>query len=100
MATKERSAQAKANPLFSLASGTVAGAIEGFVTYPIEYTKTVAQFSTKAGAKVRSAPDTATAPPGDCEGDCGKERRNRLVQRVWRVGGRQRAQGGRALPLV
>lgn len=41
------------NPVFSLASGTLAGAVEGFATYPIEYTKTVAQFSAKPGEKVR-----------------------------------------------
>ncbi|WFD29566.1 hypothetical protein MSPP1_000575 [Malassezia sp. CBS 17886] len=41
----------KTKPLFSLASGTLAGAVEGFATYPIEYTKTVAQFSTKPGEK-------------------------------------------------
>ncbi|WFD35549.1 hypothetical protein MCUN1_002405 [Malassezia cuniculi] len=39
------------NPAFSLASGAFAGAVEGFATYPIEYTKTVAQFATRAGDK-------------------------------------------------
>ncbi|EDP44508.1 hypothetical protein MGL_0990 [Malassezia globosa CBS 7966] len=49
--TKQSSAQGKVNPVFSLSSGAFAGAVEGFATYPIEYTKTVAQFSTKAGEK-------------------------------------------------
>ena len=40
------------NPAFSLASGAFAGAVEGFATYPIEYTKTLAQFATSAGDKV------------------------------------------------
>lgn len=39
------------NPAFSLASGAFAGAVEGFATYPVEYTKTVAQFATRAGDK-------------------------------------------------
>lgn len=60
MAAKERNALAKTNPIFSLASGTLAGAIEGFATYPIEYTKTMSQFATKAGAKVSHA---LTQPP-------------------------------------
>ncbi|KAI3625660.1 hypothetical protein CBS9595_001021 [Malassezia furfur] len=60
MAAKERNALAKTNPIFSLASGTLAGAVEGFATYPIEYTKTVSQFATKAGAKVSH---TLTQPP-------------------------------------
>lgn len=60
MAAKERNALAKTNPIFSLASGTFAGAVEGFATYPIEYTKTVSQFATKAGAKVGEA---LTQPP-------------------------------------
>ncbi|WFC97930.1 hypothetical protein MYAM1_000650 [Malassezia yamatoensis] len=51
MVSKDRNALAKTNPVFSLASGTLAGAVEGFATYPIEYTKTVSQFTTKAGAK-------------------------------------------------
>lgn len=62
MATKERNALAKTNPLFSLASGTFAGSVEGFATYPIEYTKTVSQFATKAGAKVGPS-DSLTQPP-------------------------------------
>lgn len=62
MASKERNALAKTNPLFSLASGTFAGAVEGFATYPIEYTKTVSQFATKAGAKVGPS-DSLTQPP-------------------------------------
>ena len=52
MAAKERDALAKTNPVFSLASGTLAGAVEGFATYPIEYTKTVSQFASKTGTKV------------------------------------------------
>ena len=50
-ARQDRAAPPKVHPLFSLGSGTFAGAIEGFATYPIEYTKTVSQFTTKAGAK-------------------------------------------------
>jgi hypothetical protein len=53
-------AKTKTNPAFSLASGTIAGAVEGFATYPIEYTKTVAQFSTRAGERVRNASKRAT----------------------------------------
>ncbi|KAK0548588.1 hypothetical protein OC846_004418 [Tilletia horrida] len=44
-------AQRKDNALHSLFAGTVAGAVEGFATYPIEYTKTVAQFAAKEGSK-------------------------------------------------
>ncbi|KAK0544795.1 hypothetical protein OC845_005426 [Tilletia horrida] len=44
-------AQRKDNALHSLLAGTVAGAVEGFATYPIEYTKTVAQFAAKEGSK-------------------------------------------------
>ena len=51
VARQDRAAPSKVHPLFSLGSGTFAGAIEGFATYPIEYTKTVSQFTTKAGAK-------------------------------------------------
>lgn len=51
MTAREKS---KANPVFSLTSGTLAGAVEGFATYPIEYTKTVSQFSAKPGEKVRT----------------------------------------------
>ncbi|KAL4401654.1 mitochondrial citrate transmembrane transport protein [Malassezia pachydermatis] len=52
MAAKDNNSAARSvNPVFSLVSGTFAGAVEGFATYPIEYTKTVAQFSTKAGEK-------------------------------------------------
>ncbi|PKI82999.1 hypothetical protein MVES_003020 [Malassezia vespertilionis] len=40
MAATEGEKLKKTNPLFSLASGTFAGAVEGFATYPIEYTKT------------------------------------------------------------
>lgn len=58
--TKQSSAQGKVNPVFSLSSGAFAGAVEGFATYPIEYTKTVAQFSTKAGEKVRVATNVVT----------------------------------------
>ncbi|SHO76222.1 Mitochondrial inner membrane citrate transporter [Malassezia sympodialis ATCC 42132] len=43
--------KSKVNPVFSLTSGTLAGAVEGFATYPIEYTKTVSQFSAKPGEK-------------------------------------------------
>lgn len=68
MAAKERNALAKTNPAFSLASGAFAGAVEGFATYPIEYTKTVSQFSTKAGAKVGHAPDAAAESVRDCQG--------------------------------
>lgn len=56
MAAKDNNSAARSvNPVFSLVSGTFAGAVEGFATYPIEYTKTVAQFSTKAGEKVCTA---------------------------------------------
>ncbi|WFD07810.1 hypothetical protein MVES1_003181 [Malassezia vespertilionis] len=51
MAATEGEKLKKTNPLFSLASGTFAGAVEGFATYPIEYTKTVSQFATKLGSK-------------------------------------------------
>ncbi len=44
-----RTAQGQA--LYSLIAGTTAGAVEGFTTYPIEYTKTVSQFAAKAGEK-------------------------------------------------
>ncbi|PWN50203.1 mitochondrial carrier [Violaceomyces palustris] len=44
-------AKRKDKPLFSLIAGTTAGAVEGFATYPIEYTKTVAQFASKSGEK-------------------------------------------------
>lgn len=50
---QERTKKATAtNPFFSLVPGATAGAVEGFATYPIEFTKTMAQFSTKAGEKV------------------------------------------------
>lgn len=45
-------AQRRDKPLYSLIAGTTAGAVEGFTTYPIEYTKTVAQFAAKTGEKV------------------------------------------------
>ncbi|KDN36393.1 mitochondrial carrier [Tilletiaria anomala UBC 951] len=38
-------------PMHSLIAGATAGAVEGFVTYPIEYTKTVAQFAQRNGEK-------------------------------------------------
>jgi Mitochondrial carrier protein len=40
-------------PMYSLIAGATAGAVEGLVTYPIEYTKTVAQFTQRQGEKVR-----------------------------------------------
>ena len=50
-ATPTQTAQRKDKPLYSLIAGTTAGAVEGFTTYPIEYTKTVSQFAAKAGEK-------------------------------------------------
>ncbi|KAN0065363.1 hypothetical protein ACQY0O_001199 [Thecaphora frezii] len=50
-ATPAQIAQRKDKPLYSLLAGTTAGAVEGFTTYPIEYTKTVSQFASKAGEK-------------------------------------------------
>ncbi|KAK0559496.1 hypothetical protein OC844_004375 [Tilletia horrida] len=44
-------AQRKDNPVHSAFAGCIAGAIEGFATYPVEYTKTVAQFAAKDGGK-------------------------------------------------
>ena len=41
-------------PLYSLIAGATAGAVEGIVTYPIEYTKTVSQFAQRQGEKVRA----------------------------------------------
>ncbi|PWZ01511.1 mitochondrial carrier [Testicularia cyperi] len=49
--TPTQTAQRKDKPLYSLIAGTTAGAVEGFATYPIEYTKTVSQFAAKAGEK-------------------------------------------------
>lgn len=49
--TPTQTAQRKDKPLYSLIAGTTAGAVEGFTTYPIEYTKTVSQFASKAGEK-------------------------------------------------
>lgn len=49
--TPTQTAQRKDKPLYSLIAGTTAGAVEGFTTYPIEYTKTVSQFAAKAGEK-------------------------------------------------
>ncbi|EPQ30919.1 uncharacterized protein PFL1_01817 [Pseudozyma flocculosa PF-1] len=49
--TPAQIAQRKDKPLYSLIAGTTAGAVEGFATYPIEYTKTVSQFAAKAGEK-------------------------------------------------
>lgn len=62
MSSKDSGARS-ANPIFSLASGTFAGAVEGFATYPIEYTKTVSQFSIKAGEKVRGPADGSRRTP-------------------------------------
>lgn len=39
-------------PWQSLTAGLIAGAIEGFITYPAELTKTACQFSAKQGAPV------------------------------------------------
>ncbi len=50
-------------PLYSLIAGATAGAVEGFVTYPIEYTKTVAQFAQRAGEKVSPSPSPVSACP-------------------------------------
>ncbi|CAO1624346.1 unnamed protein product [Parajaminaea phylloscopi] len=47
----------KEKPLNSLVAGAIAGAIEGFATYPTEFVKTRAQFAVAAGAK----------PPGPIE---------------------------------
>lgn len=51
VAAPTQTAQRKDKPLYSLIAGTTAGAVEGFTTYPIEYTKTVSQFAAKAGEK-------------------------------------------------
>ena len=52
MTAKPRTdSNAPTTPLLSLISGATAGAVEGFATYPIEYTKTVSQFAAKAGEK-------------------------------------------------
>ncbi|KAL7010158.1 hypothetical protein EMMF5_000178 [Cystobasidiomycetes sp. EMM_F5] len=42
----------KLQPWQSLTAGLVAGAVEGFITYPAEMTKTACQFSAKQGAPV------------------------------------------------
>lgn len=42
----------KPAPYESLLAGVLAGAIEGAVTYPAEFTKTRAQFAAQAGSKV------------------------------------------------
>lgn len=44
----------KPAPYESLLAGVLAGAIEGAVTYPAEFTKTRAQFAAQAGSKVRA----------------------------------------------
>jgi hypothetical protein len=47
----------KSEPLWaSLTSGTVAGAVEGAVTYPADFVKTQVQFHGSKGGKVRRAP--------------------------------------------
>ncbi|CAD6892538.1 unnamed protein product [Tilletia controversa] len=45
-------AQRKDNALHSVTAGTIAGAVEGFITYPVEYT--ISQFAAKQGAKAPS----------------------------------------------
>jgi solute carrier family 25 citrate transporter 1 len=44
--------QRKPTQLESLSAGMVAGAVEGFITYPAEFVKTKAQFESKVGGKV------------------------------------------------
>lgn len=51
VAAPTQTAQRKDKPLYSLIAGATAGAVEGFATYPIEYTKTVSQFAAKAGER-------------------------------------------------
>lgn len=41
------------SPIHSLVAGATAGAVEGFVNYPIEFVKTKAQFEAGLGLKVR-----------------------------------------------
>lgn len=45
------SSKQKKDPVFSLISGTVAGGVEGFITYPTEYVKTRLQL--QAGGKLQ-----------------------------------------------
>lgn len=93
--------KSKVNPVFSLASGTLAGAVEGFATYPIEYTKTVSQFSAKPGKKVRTVGVMpAASPDGDCASDGREAWGDGAVQRVRCACGWQCTQGRCALPLV
>lgn len=51
--TMAASIKKRSDPLWaSLASGTIAGAVEGAVTYPADFVKTQVQFHGQSGAKV------------------------------------------------
>lgn len=50
------------SPLHSLIAGATAGAVEGFINYPIEFVKTRAQFEAGLGKKVRT-----TFPLNECQ---------------------------------
>lgn len=51
--TMAASTKKRSDPLWaSLASGTIAGAVEGAVTYPADFVKTQVQFHGQSGAKV------------------------------------------------
>lgn len=53
MSTTEK--RASPSPLHSLLAGTIAGAVEGFLTYPTEFVKTQAQLASNAAASASSA---------------------------------------------
>ncbi|KAJ9478980.1 putative Tricarboxylate transport protein (putative) [Pseudozyma hubeiensis] len=53
-------------PMHSLLAGTIAGAVEGFLTYPTEFVKTQAQLASNAASSAasKSAPTSKTIPSG------------------------------------
>lgn len=57
MSTTEK--RASPSPLHSLLAGTIAGAVEGFLTYPTEFVKTQAQLASNAAAGASSAATTS-----------------------------------------
>jgi len=100
MNTRRKPTQAE-----SLGAGIVAGAVEGFITYPAEFVKTKAQFSRSGVGEVSSkncsrerALTVAEARSRFHRQEYAKNRRSHcVVFRMWCFGGRKRSESGGTL---
>ncbi|SPO28835.1 probable CTP1 - Mitochondrial citrate transporter - member of the mitochondrial carrier (MCF) family [Ustilago trichophora] len=70
-ATEKR---ASPSPMQSLLAGTIAGAVEGFLTYPTEFVKTQAQLASNAASSSNAAAATAAASAPKLKGTAGSAR--------------------------